>query len=543
MTTLSRRGDIAAILLTGCAFALCLFLHWDSEGGFLSDDFSHIHWLVHAQSGEGLGAGLLRFLVSPPDLGIFTWRPVGFASYALDWLIFGADATGWHATSLMIHCLNAVLAGLLSRQFALRSGNRSPRFCQFATTVLFVAFPFAGESTYWPAGRFDLLAGLFAILFLMSTVRITLHGSTPLRAGMAMLFLALALLSKESAIPAIAVAALLHFALAREPDLGQSSVFDRISAIGIDFVRRFWPIGLIVLCYFTARYAMFGSAWKVYTGSQLPLDPAELFRRIASLRHAVKLACGDQPWLWGVPLLAALALWATRLKGAFDATPASVCKASVMLWIAFGLYLLAPASSFEIITPNGEGMRNLYVAWLMLSLAIACLLASHPLRFPILAIALAVAFHGQWRTVSSWHDAARQMSRILAAVPAIAREIAPDGYALLLLPDHIGQVQFIRNAQDGIVSPPHQARSYLPLMAGMSPQHFPEWESFLQDNTIGALKGEQVVFDREKFAGVYCWRKDEARFQLLDAMPHPGDAARWRAETLSEAARKGCVLE
>ena len=164
------------------------------------------------------------------------------------------------------------------------------------------------------------------------------------------------------------------------------------------------------------------------------------------------------------------------------------------------------------------------------------------LRAVLLCASLVVAFWGQWRLVTLWQDSAREMSRVTAAVPVLAKEISDTQYALLLLPDHLSAVPFARNAQGGIVMPPSQKAPYLHKMAAFTPYQFAEWEGHIANNIIGELKGNGTVFDRSSFAGVYCWVKSQGRFQLLDSRPNPNEPKVWEDNTMKSATHLGCML-
>ena len=110
---LSRHAPLVLLL---CAASLCLQLHLRALGGdFLSDDFVHAAWIASAQANGELGHWLLRRFYLPLDSGNYAYRPVVFASYALDWVAHGGQAAGWHLTNLLVHLLNAVLSPTLDQ--------------------------------------------------------------------------------------------------------------------------------------------------------------------------------------------------------------------------------------------------------------------------------------------------------------------------------------------------------------------------------------------------------------------------------------------
>lgn len=526
--------QVAALLLFA-ALAAMLVIHLLAIGGdFLSDDFVHAGWIADAQRAGELPGWVLERFYRPIASGNYAYRPVVFASYALDWVIYGNRAGGWHVTNLLIHVLNGALMLVLAWRLAARCGLPDARFTAVAAAALFLAIPFAGESTFWPVGRFDLLAVTFSLAFL-----ILLIGRGRTWAMLACLLLAL--LSKESAMPMLVVGGALLFALALAEAAGPSPRA-RVLAAARTTLARFWPVIVLALAYFAWRYALFGSPWKVYPDSRFPASIGEAWARVSVLKHVFNHPYGDHAAAWlGLLAVASLA-WLAGSRAALRRTTAAALLVAVTLAGCFMMYLLAPATSFAVAVANGEGIRNLYFPWAMFSLLVAFVIGQHRLRVGFLCLGLVIALWGQQRLVSLWQGTAAHMQHLTNAAPALAATLDDSQYALLLLPDHIGAVPFVRNAQGGVVMPPRQAVSYLPKMAAMTPLQFAEWEGHLADNTIGKLKGPQVVFAREAFAGVYCWVPLRGRFERLAAMPRAGQAKAWESATMDEARRAGCLL-
>ncbi len=535
------RTTIAFLLFA--ALAICIAIHLRGIGGdFLSDDFGHASWIAEAQRKGELLDWLVSRLYLPLGSGNYAYRPVVFASYSLDWLVYGNHAAGWHLTNLVIHLVNGALIFVLARRLAKRAGIGDARFSAVAAAALFLAIPFAGESTFWPVGRFDLLACMFSLGFL-----ILLLGDYPRlgwqRTTGSLACLLLALLSKESAMPMLAVGFALVFALnlvdqySKNQNLGVT-----LTATAKASLSFYWPVIALALAYFAWRNFLFGSPWKVYPDSHFPGSVTELVARIVVLKQVFIYPYGQQAALWLGLIAIGVAFWLAGLLSALKRASFLAITLATTLFGCFLVYLLAPATSFPIAADNGEGIRNLYFPWAMFSLATGVAIAHHRMRVALLCGLLVIAFWGQWRLVTLWQDSAAEMLRVTKAIPVLANEIKDSQYAVLLLPDFLTVVPFVRNAQGGVVMPPRQAVSYLPKMAAMSPLQFAEWESHFSDNTIGRVKEPNVAFDRADFAGVYCWIPSSGRFQLLNAKPHVNDAKTWEAETMKEATQKNCLL-
>ena len=531
------------MLLLLAALAGTVILHLSNIGGdFLSDDFSHVGWIADAQGKGALLDWVMQRFYLPLDSGNYAYRPVVFATYALDWLCYGINATGWHLTNLAIHLFNGALMLVLARCLAARADLADARFAATAASALFIAIPFAGESTFWPVGRFDLLACTFSLAFLILLLR------APARPGARRILVMLAcvllaLLSKESAMPMLAMGFVLLFAcsLAEQHRDGVAPAALLLAAAR-ESLTRYWPVILLALVYFAWRYFLFGSPWKVYPDSHFPASSAELLARIESLKFVLAYPYAENAGVWWAVLALAVTVWLVGLRGAARQASFAAVALAVALFGCFIVYLLAPATSFPIASPNGEGIRNLYLPWAMFSLFAGFAVAHHRLRVVLLCAGLTIAFWGQWRLVTLWQDTASEMLRVTVAAPALANDISDAQYALLLLPDHVGAVPFVRNAQGGVVMPPRQTVSYLHKMAAFTPLQFAEWEGHFAGNKIGELKGAGVVFDRASFAGVYCWVRSRGRFQLIDSKLHANDAKAWENDTMNAATRMGCML-
>src|SRR6186713_9336 len=80
------------------------------------------------------------------------YRPLTYATYAIDHIFWGTTPAGFHLTNLLIHF--ASLAGVFQMVKRL-GGNRN---VAAMTAGIFAAVPIQVESVAWMAGRFDVLA-------------------------------------------------------------------------------------------------------------------------------------------------------------------------------------------------------------------------------------------------------------------------------------------------------------------------------------------------------------------------------------------------
>lgn len=133
---------IPAWVLLVAALGLALSVHAPSlRLGFSSDDFDW--WLDGRMAVEDSG---VWFAPS----GTF-YRPVNRWSMAVDYLMFGTDPMGFHATNLLLHLSAGALFWLLLGRFGFRPAGRS------LAIALWLCSPFTLEPAQSVAIRFELI--------------------------------------------------------------------------------------------------------------------------------------------------------------------------------------------------------------------------------------------------------------------------------------------------------------------------------------------------------------------------------------------------
>lgn len=118
------------------------------------------------------------------------YRPVGDASFALDYMIWGGNPAGFHFTNIIIHMINSILVFLFLELLSI------PSQAALISALVFSLHPVQSEAVIWIKGRDDLNAVMFSLLTLLFY---RLH-STGKGKGYRLLSLVafiLALLSKE----------------------------------------------------------------------------------------------------------------------------------------------------------------------------------------------------------------------------------------------------------------------------------------------------------------------------------------------------------
>ena len=154
------------------------------------DDPDYVTQNRHVQAGLSLEGARWAFTSGEAA----NWHPLTWLSHMLDRQLFGAGPRGPHATNVVLHALNAVLAFLVLRKL---TGS----FWLAAFNAAFFAWhPLRVESVAWVAERKDLLCGFFglAAIWAYAAYAERRRAGKPARAFFAMMFLAflLGLLSK-----------------------------------------------------------------------------------------------------------------------------------------------------------------------------------------------------------------------------------------------------------------------------------------------------------------------------------------------------------
>ncbi|MBI5382628.1 MAG: tetratricopeptide repeat protein [Opitutae bacterium] len=115
------------------------------------DDPDYVTKNEHVQA--GLTAATVRWAFTEGHAS--NWHPLTWLSHALDRELFGKNAAGHHATSVLWHACGALLAFLALRR--LTGAFWASAFC----AALFAWHPLRVESVAWVAERKDVLSGFF----------------------------------------------------------------------------------------------------------------------------------------------------------------------------------------------------------------------------------------------------------------------------------------------------------------------------------------------------------------------------------------------
>ena len=154
-----RRGLYACLALA----AMTLAVYGPVVGfDFVNlDDPLYVYENPHVRS--GLTAEGLRWAFTNLDANF--WHPLTWLSHMLDWQLFGPNASGHHATGLLLHTANTLMLFLAFSRLT----GRIPESA--AVAALFALHPLHVESVAWVAERKDVLSTFFFMLTLLAYAR------------------------------------------------------------------------------------------------------------------------------------------------------------------------------------------------------------------------------------------------------------------------------------------------------------------------------------------------------------------------------------
>ena len=153
------RQNAELLVLIGLA-ALTLAVYWQTVGfGFINlDDNLYVYQNPYVLSGLNWQTVVYAF----SDFQISNYHPLTLISHALDVSISGANAGAHHATNIIFHLLDTILAFFVFRRY-------TGAFWKSAiVAALFAVHPAHVESVAWISERKDVLSTLFWFLTMWS---------------------------------------------------------------------------------------------------------------------------------------------------------------------------------------------------------------------------------------------------------------------------------------------------------------------------------------------------------------------------------------
>lgn len=182
-------SPLLALLLAG--------LYWPAiQGEFLFDD---VVLLVAHDCWRGFDQ-----LTSTLDSTACSYRPFRYATFALDYELFGLDSTWMHVTNLSYHMIVASMVFLILRRY-------STAWVAAMLVLVWAVHPVHMDSVAYISGRRDVVSTLFFLLAFLQLSDAPNKRWRPRHLVLGLFFFVLGLLTKEMAVtlPAVVVWALI----------------------------------------------------------------------------------------------------------------------------------------------------------------------------------------------------------------------------------------------------------------------------------------------------------------------------------------------
>lgn len=138
--------------------ALCLLVYYPLHAaGFIWDDG---YWILNDPAMHHWRN--LQFVWFDP-MTFMQYYPLSVTAYFLQWQLWGADALGFHAVSLLLQVINAVFLWRILRRLHLRAA--------WLAAAIFAIHPVVVESVAWVVEQKNLISGFLVLAAVWSWIR------------------------------------------------------------------------------------------------------------------------------------------------------------------------------------------------------------------------------------------------------------------------------------------------------------------------------------------------------------------------------------
>jgi len=403
---------VCIAVATAIAFAPALqngFVSWDDPKNFLDNP----HY-------RGLGPTQLGWMWSTFLAGHYV--PLTWMTLGADYLLWGMNPMGYHATSLLIHVANAVLLFFVARRLLELSTRNQPgrSASDLALPAAFAALffslhPLRVESVAWITERRDTLSLFFYLASVLAYLRFRDAPSWKSRwYWIALGTFACALLSKGTAVTLPAVLVLLNvyplrrvsvsawrgaeareLALELAPFFALAAGFSLLSVVALHPPDQLSPM---------AKLAVSAYSLELYVEKTLmPLGLSPLYQMprhvdlVASMFIAAYASC----------IALALAAWMVRRK--WPAATAALAAFVVITLPMLGLVQNGPQIAADRYTyHSGAALALLAAGILFYAVPLPVVAKRTTAAIVLLVLALLT-----WNQTSTWHDSERLWTRVL----------------------------------------------------------------------------------------------------------------------------------
>lgn len=232
------------------------------SGFFLADDFVHVAYLYKVFNGhpELLAQNFITNWMQAE--GTQFYRPFISLTLALDYLLYGVNATGYHITNLVYQTLSSLFLFLAARRLFPNTKRADATILAFFTAAFFAANPLHPEVVSWIIARVDSVAATFYLASLYFFLCFAQSDNSRLKRAHLAVGLgtfALSLISKEMAIT-LPPTLVLWSLLCEQTEGGLLARVKRAAALT-------WPFWLMLFAYLGWRTLVLGTFSGGYAGS------------------------------------------------------------------------------------------------------------------------------------------------------------------------------------------------------------------------------------------------------------------------------------
>jgi Flp pilus assembly protein TadD len=334
--------------------------------------FRHYFAAAHPFSGEFRGSGGSSY------------RPLFWLSLALDRRLFGLNVEGFHATNLLLHWANGLLAFILMRRLGVS------QLLAAASALIWLVLPINSEAVAWISGRAYCLLTFFVLLSLLFAERYLRNGARSSFVCCCLAYIG-ALLSHEAGILVLPLLFLLAYTRQKTLHSSHRPLYVAASAI--------------TLAYLGLRIGTLGGSVGTKSWAILPIGTAilkYLAWMVLPIRMSVERSTDTPPNVFstanviGLCALSLLVLAAFRLRKNMP---------NVSAGLTWTLLALAPFCGLVFLY-QGMAERYCYLASIGLVFAMLSLASRVPGRARRVAGFVLIVWlgWGVWRLTSRLYD-------------------------------------------------------------------------------------------------------------------------------------------
>ncbi len=153
--------------------ASIFWVYWPAlNGAFVFDDRYN---LLDNPNFRGFSVDNLIWAFTQSHIGHY--QPLTWLSFMVDYSFWGMDPVGYHAVSISLHAVNAVLFTILAAKLFYLAATKETRaghsiqYAAFLSGAIFALHPLRVESVAWITERRDVLCTFFFLLSLMAYLK------------------------------------------------------------------------------------------------------------------------------------------------------------------------------------------------------------------------------------------------------------------------------------------------------------------------------------------------------------------------------------